>query len=84
VVQSPGFEFPTTGVQAQHLAVALRLRRPHSREDKTSRLILKAALNSQRNLHIYKQKEKKRQKGTKIRIKEEESNKDSKNWKKNK
>ena len=47
VDQNLGLESHTSGVQAQHLAVALRLKRPHSTEDKTSRLILKAALNSQ-------------------------------------
>ena len=60
-----------------------RLHRPDSREDKTLRLMVKAALISQehlKNLHTYKEKKKKieAKNDKKIRVKKEEHNHDCK------
>ena len=68
MIQSPGLQFPTSGVQVQPLTVAPRLDRP----DKTLRLMVKAALISPehlKNLHTYKEKR---------REKKEENNNKSK------
>lgn len=46
IVQSPGRLSPTSGVQHQTLIVALTSYKPHSTEDKTPRLLVKATLNS--------------------------------------
>ena len=47
VVQSPGLRSPSLEVHTQLLTVAPRFHRPHSTEDKTPRLMVKATLNSQ-------------------------------------
>ena len=47
VVQSPGLRSPSLEVQAHLLTVASRFHSPHSTEDKTPRLMVKATLNSQ-------------------------------------
>ena len=41
-VQSPGLMSPTLGVQAQPITVASRLYKPHSTENKTPILMMKA------------------------------------------
>ena len=48
--QSPEFGCVTSGVQAQPHIVASRLHRPHSMEDKTPRLMVKAMFNNQEHL----------------------------------
>ena len=83
MIQSPGLQFPTSGVQVQPLTIAPRLDRPDSREDKTLRLMVKAALISQEHLKMCtltkrKEERKKRQKKIKRRVKKEESNHDCK------
>lgn len=56
MVQSPGLRSPTLGVQAQPITVASRLHRPHSTENKTPILMVKARLKSQEhpeNVHTH-------------------------------
>ena len=64
MIQSPGLQFPTSGVQVQPLTVAPRLDRP----DKTLRLMVKAALISPehlKNLHTSKEKRREKKRGKK-------------------
>ena len=56
VVQCPGLRSTTLGVQAQPITVASRLHRPHSTENKTPILMVKARLKSQEhpeNVHTH-------------------------------
>ena len=46
MVQSLGLRSPTSGVQAPSLTVVPRYYKPHSIEDKTPRLLVKAILKS--------------------------------------